>query len=328
MSDKIYDLLNIRYVKLHFEIELLYDSLLSVYKPFALRGGMVQMLMAKYCMSDQECDYCAFASECLVTRIKYSDFEIKPYFIKEKGNCGYIIECEDYRTRFSAGNELHFSVVLFGKTIVHFQHILDAFIDLGKEGLGTNKVLFEVKRVTNSLRQEIYRDGNLNRDKYNVLTVEDYVNYRLSRKVCHRVYFQTPAKFVVRKKLIEEFDPAVLFKSIARRLYILNSFEGNDIEQIYSEVDGIDPPAVINQCAWIQRNARYSTRQKQRYVLTGIKGYIDFGQLSEAQYILLLAGELIHVGKETAFGYGKYSMVNDNRNSVNDLKCLDENYTS
>lgn len=318
MSDKIYDLLKIRYVKLHFEIEFLDDSLLSVYKSFALRGGMVQMLMAKYCMSDQECDHCTFASECLVTRIKYSDFEIKPYFIKDKGNCGYVIECGDYRTRFFAGNELHFSVLLFGKTIVHFQHILDAFIDLGKEGLGTNKALFVVKRVTNSLCQEIYRDGNLNREKYTVLTVGDYVNYRLSRKVCHRAYFQTPAKFVVRKELIEVFDSAVLFKSIARRLYILNSFEGNDIEQVYREVDEIDPPVAINQCAWIQRNARYSTRQKQRYVLTGIKGYIDFEQLSEAQYTLLLAGELIHVGKETAFGYGKYSMVEENKNNVID----------
>lgn len=316
MSDKIKDLLNIRYVKLHFELKFPYDSSLPVYKPFALRGGMGQMLMEKYCMSDKECGHCAFVSECVMTRIMYSRFDISPYFIKDRGNCGYIIECEDYRTRFFAGNELHFAVILFGKTIFYFQHILEAFNALGKEGLGPDKALFTVQRVTNSLRQEVYREGAVYKDKYTVSTVGDYVSYRLSKRPCYRAVFQTPAKFVVRKELVTEFDPTVLFRSIARRLYILNSFEGNDIDRIPIGIadreDSIDPPVASDQYARIQRNARYSSRQEQRYVIPGIKGYIEFEQLSEDQYMLLLAGELIHVGKETTFGYGKYTMVGDN----------------
>ena len=316
MTDKIRDILNIRYIKLHFELELLSDSKLPVYKPFALRGGMGYMLMDKYCMADRDCKNCDFQSECVMRRILYAGFDVQPYFIRDGGSCGYVIECEDYRTDYFAGDELHFQIILFGKTIAYFQQILDAFIDLGKKGLGPNKALFAVRNVTNSRRQAVFKEGTVFRERYEIGTIKDYVNYRSCKQTGRRAVFHTPTVFMVKKKLVTEFEPLIIFRSIVRRLYILNYFEGNYIDTMSIGSKGtenfIDLPTASGQNAWIQKNERYSTNKKERYPMRGIKGYLDFSELTDDQCALLLAGELIHIGKETSFGYGKYTMVENN----------------
>ena len=313
MTDKIKDILNIRYIKLHFELKLLDDAKLPVYKPSALRGGMGYMLMDKYCMADRGCKNCAFQSECVMRRILYAGFNVQPYFIKDGGSCGYVIECEDYRTAFSAGDELHFQIILFGKTTAYFRHILEAFIDLGTKGLGREKALFIVRNVTNTRRQPLYKEGTVFRERYEICTVKEYVDHRLRRKKGYRAVFHTPATFLVRKDLSREFDPLIIFRSIVRRLYILNYFEDNYIDTMPVGCDGtenfIDPPAASGQKSWLLENERYSTSKKESYPMKGIRGYVDFPELTEDQYALLLAGELIHIGKETSFGYGKYTMV-------------------
>lgn len=313
MTEKIKDILNIRYIKLHFELKLLNDARLPVYKPFALRGGMGYMLMDRYCMADRNCENCTFQSECLMRRILYTGFNVQPYFIKDGGSCGYIIECEDYRTAFSAGDELHFQIILFGKAIIYYQLILEAFIELGKKGLGPDKAIFTVRNVTNTRRQPIYKEGTVFRERYEICTVKEYVDYRLRKKTGHRAVFHTPATFLIKKNLVVEFDPLIIFRSIVRRLYILNYFEDNYIDTMPIGYDGtknfIDPPMASNQKAWILENVRYSTNKNGSYPMKGIKGYVDFPDLTEDQYALLLAGELIHIGKETSFGYGKYTMV-------------------
>lgn len=321
MNEKVKDLLNIRYIKLHFEIRFLYDSHLCAYKPLDLRGGMGYMLMDKYCIADKECGSCAFSQECVMKRVLYAQPEIRPFFVKEgkrdEGSCGLVIECEDDRTGFSAGNELHFNILLFGKTIAYFRQILDAFTDLGKKGFGPDKAYFEVTRVTNTLGQDLYRDGIVFREHFNICMVRDYVDYRLKKKMGLRAVFHAPAELWVRKKLITEFDPVVIFSSIARRIYVLNLFEGNDIDMMPIGRDGkddfIDVPEMSGQHAWVEKNWRYSTRTKMEYPMLGIKGYIDFAALTEDQYALLLAGELIHIGKDTRFGYGRYTMVDNRR---------------
>ena len=56
--------------------------------------------------------------------------------------------------------------------------------------------------------------------------------------------------------------------------------------------------------------SRYSRRQEARMSLGGFKGKVTFeGELDEFMPFLLL-GEYIHVGKNTAFGLGKYVISN------------------
>lgn len=314
MNDQIKRALQIRYVKLHFELLFMDDSYsLPVYKPFALRGGLGEMLMEKSCLSDRKCDSCGFKSECIMQRVFYSKFDDVPFFVTEGGSCGYVIECEDYRREISKGETLQFQIILFGKTIAYFTQIVDAYIELGKSGLGTSGTEFTINQVTNSFRETLYKDGVMYREKLKPTTLQEYVSFRMLKRIGRRAVFHTPTTFLIHKRQIMEFDSSILLRNIVRRLYMLDLFEGIDIKKINVGLDGfdnnIDVPETAGQESRYVRNRRFPSRNRKGYFLGGIRGYLDFRELNEDQYAILLAGELVHVGKHTSFGYGRYTMV-------------------
>jgi len=56
---------------------------------------------------------------------------------------------------------------------------------------------------------------------------------------------------------------------------------------------------------------RYSGRQETRIKMGGFVGDITFEGFIEPFMPLIKTGELLHVGKGTAFGLGKYRIVKD-----------------
>ena len=91
---------DIRYVKLHFQCRVTEKCQMPVNKTSALRGGMGEMLLSEHCIypADRKCADCSFETECLVRRIMYSKFDIRPEFVTTGESIGYVISCEDYRT--------------------------------------------------------------------------------------------------------------------------------------------------------------------------------------------------------------------------------------
>ena len=110
MNSIIKEALKIRYVKLHYTIQLLEDCQLPMNKVSALRGGIGEMLLRSNCISDRDCEKCSFESECMVQRTMYSQYTIQPkgLSVGSKDSIGYVIECEDYKTDFYAGDEIKF----------------------------------------------------------------------------------------------------------------------------------------------------------------------------------------------------------------------------
>ena len=86
-----------------------------------------------------------------------------------------------------------------------------------------------------------------------------------------------------------------------------------DIAKINVGLDGfdnnIDVPEATGQESHYIKNKRFPSKHRKGYFLGGIRGYLDFKELNEDQCAILIAGELIHVGKHTSFGYGRYTLV-------------------
>lgn len=51
---------------------------------------------------------------------------------------------------------------------------------------------------------------------------------------------------------------------------------------------------------------RYSSTQDQKMPLKGIKGEMRLSHIPGELMPALLAGEVLHIGKNTSFGFGKY----------------------
>ena len=53
---------------------------------------------------------------------------------------------------------------------------------------------------------------------------------------------------------------------------------------------------------------RYSSTQDSRVYLRGMEGRVVFDAISEEYLPYVLAGELLHIGKNTSFGFGRYRL--------------------
>lgn len=326
LSPELENYLQIRYVKLHFSLEILRDGFLPRNKASALRGGMGRMLLMMNCLRDEKCDICDFREDCLVQRMMYPQMKVRPGFMKEKGQDseGYVVECEDYEEYFYAGDVLEFNLLLFGRSIIYFTQFVHAFSYLGIQGLGKNHVPFSVRSVTNSRRQIVIDGNNIYKERLQIMMVADYVRYRLRpgmRENRHnlslgndkeKLIFHSPLALKYRGEMQEEFLPEAVLAAVERRLYILNCFEGRKEEGDYHRIDiKGHVPVLIDQRAYTERVDRYSGTHDRKVSFYGIKGYCSLSGIDDIARTLLTAGELVHIGKNTSFGFGRYTLVYD-----------------
>lgn len=308
MDKELEKALQIRYVKLHFTIELLEDSILPKYKASALRGGIGEMLLCANCVRNRDCENCDFASECMVQRIMYSKFDIKPEFVTTGESIGYVLECENYQEEFEEGEQIQFQLLLFGKNIVYFNQYMQALYALGMQGLGKNHSPFQIVSVTNTKKNPILDGNNIYMKNYEIQMVSDYVAYRLeqieSKGLENTIRFKTPLTLKYQNEFLQEFHIQAMINAVKRRIYMLECFEGK-VSELYSR-NYENIPQILNQEHYFVGVPRYSTRQKGKLLLKGIEGQMQVTEMEREILELLLAGELLHIGKNTSFGFGRY----------------------
>ncbi len=312
--DELEKNLAVRYVKLYFTVRFLDAAALPRDKTSALRGGMGEMLLRSNCVRDRNCENCDFAGECLVRRMMYSKFEKKPAFVTTGESVGYIIECEDQREFAEPGDTMEFQLLLFGKSIVYFSQFLIAFSSLGMQGLGKEKARFQICAVKNSDRIPILSDGDILMRHYTIKCLEDYVDERLQNleeklRECGalRLQFVSPLSVKFRGEMLREFSAEAIVTGIKRRLYMLGCYENLDVESFYQKEYQV--PEIVEQDHVPVTVKRVSYRHNDKIFLHGLKGFVILEQISDEVLHLLLAGELIHVGQNTSFGFGRYRVI-------------------
>ncbi len=314
MEKGLYDALQVRFVKLRFTISFQQDSCLPEDKVSAIRGGMGEMLLRMNCIRDRQCGSCDFESECIVQRTMYSKFEKTPEFVTTDGSIGYVLECEDNREHFGKGETLEFYLILFGKTIIYFNQFVQAFQAMGiQNGIGKNHSRFQIVSIRNSEGEPILEKNFLNMKKYIVHVLYDYI---LFRKMWYeisgnrsRMVFETPLTLKYRNEFLQEYRLNVIVNAVVRRIYMLDCFEGieSDIYDKY-KCEDVSVPEFLGQEHDLVSVCRYSTRKNGKMILKGIKGYALLPELPEDIWQILMVGELIHIGKNTSFGFGRYSI--------------------
>ena len=311
--------MRIRYIKLHFTLVILEDGTLPRTKVSALRGGMGHALLMANCIRDEHCEECDFSEDCLVQRMMYPKMKIRPDFMNTKDSEGFVIECEDTREWVHAGDELSFNLLLFGRTIVYFQQDLQAFYYFGMQGIGREHVRFQISKVTNTVGETLVEGSSIYKERYTVMRVSDYVRHRLASAEVHkivdrdrcRLVFQSPLALKYQGEMQEHFLPEAIIAAIERRIFILNCYEGN--EEYSKDIAALAEehiPAVLNERVWPERVKRYSGTQNSKVAFNGIRGWCDLKGLEDT-IELLLAGELLHIGKNTSFGFGKFTLVKE-----------------
>lgn len=312
MNSNLENILNIRYVKLHFTLMFTEDTNVPQNKASALRGGIGEMLLRANCIRDRKCEGCDFKSECIVQRIMYSKFEKKPAFVTEGESIGYVVTCRDYRGTVQAGDRISFELLLLGKNIVYLNQYLQAIYALGQNGIGKDHAHFVVSSVTNTKGEPMLENGNIYMERYQVENVSEYVAYRMKQLVpeqsgMYKIEFQTPITVKYQNDFLTELHPEAFMRAVKRRIYMLDCFENIDGEDYY--YNELKVPDMIEQDTYLYSVNRMSFRKSRKITLKGLRGYALFSDVDEEQLALLLAGELVHIGKNTSFGFGKYRIL-------------------
>lgn len=84
---------------------------------------------------------------------------------------------------------------------------------------------------------------------------------------------------------------------------MVNCFEGYEMELDRIDFSNIQ---VCNEKSHSAIVKRYSNKKQDKMLLHGIIGEIQIKGLDEQLEQMLLAGEILHIGKNTRFGFGKY----------------------
>lgn len=300
--------LSVLYIKLDFCLLFGEDTVLPREKVSALRGGMGEMILRQNCVSDRKCEECIFEEPCLVRHLVYTRMKKKPDFMQGDDSIGYLIECEDYQTEVRAGDRIHFRLTLFGNNIVYFSQYLQAFFQLGVQGIGKRKAKYQILEIRNMAGEPILEKGKIRMENFCAEYLYDYVNRRkkeLMQQRCEKkLVFYTPLTLKYRGTLLREFHGEAVLAAIFRRLMMLDYFS-----EIYLDMpEPENTLEIADQEVWQASVQRFSTTQKAKMSLNGIRGVMYLEEIPEDCLDYILAGELLHIGKNSSFGFGRYRL--------------------
>lgn len=130
--------------------------------------------------------------------------------------------------------------------------------------------------------------------------------------------FLTPTRIAYNGSLTLDIQFHTIIRSLLRRVSLLSYFHGDS-----SAVPAFDFKGIIEKAQAVEtldKNLRrydwerYSSRQEQRIDMGGFVGEITFEGDLRPFMPLIKAGEVLHVGKGTAFGLGRYEVYEGDRN--------------
>ncbi len=119
--------------------------------------------------------------------------------------------------------------------------------------------------------------------------------------------FLSPLRIKYHKKLMREFHWEAFIRNLLSRY---RHYSNSCTEADMTEFPSILPPEtkVSSEMRW-KDTTRKSWVQNQKMKFGGLIGQVFIEDVPEELQTLLKAGEIIHVGKQTTFGLGKYKVI-------------------
>jgi CRISPR-associated endoribonuclease Cas6 len=137
------------------------------------------------------------------------------------------------------------------------------------------------------------------------------INIRESYSVL-KIRAITPLRIKYNRDLVRDIEFHILIRSLLRRLSLIYYFH------IKPEILIHEPKELIRKAETVKKIQditfwydweRYSSRQDKRIKLGGVIGEIIYKGNISIFIPYVKAGEILHVGKGTSFGLGKYEIV-------------------
>ena len=327
---------SLKFKKFTFSLNASEPMILPTFKGSTLRGGFGYAFKRVVCaIKNKECPDCLLKEKCIYSYVfetpPPSDTKIMRKYIAAPHP--FILEPPPEKRRgYKTGDEISFGLILIGKAIDYLPYFVYAFDELGRIGIGKGRAKYELKTVkcennpvipAKAGIQTIYESETktLNPFVYSTLNLESDI--LLPQATCRggnpeshdhetlTLHFLTPTRIHYDKHLTIDLEFHILIRNLLRRLSLLYYFHcegdpsGWDFKGIIDKAKDIK--VIKRDLKWYDWE-RYSARQDTRMKMGGFVGEITFEGDIEPFMHLIKAGEILHVGKGTSFGLGKYEI--------------------
>ena len=266
------------------------------------------------------CQSCLLKTECVYFSIFETELEENniPYLDSvRKIPHPFLIQPDPKgRTEYKKNEMLKLGLTIFGSKVKALPYFIYAFDQMGKHGISgrRSKVhLVHVESVGVNKSVSIYNstDAVLSGESLRIALEDIDVADDVKNAKSITLDFLTPFRVQEKNKVMtkaEQLTPLFLIRTIERRLYALATLFCNNRSE-YKEIEyNNDLVFRINNLKYFSWQ-RYSSRQNAKIGLGGYKGSLVLtGNLSK-YYKLFKGGELINIGKNTAFGLGYYKLT-------------------
>ena len=284
-----------------FELVAKDELRLPLYKGSAFRGLFGHALKRTVCVTNMaDCENCLLRNNCAYAYI----FETKNVR-GEKVAHPFVLEPPLLERRlFPPGDILKVNLLLVGKAIDYLPYIVYTFREMGKKGIGRNRGKFWLQRVSKDGRTIYDFQEQLVHTEFDK---QDLFKIPIINTGTVKIRFITPTALKVNGRVSKDIDFPILLKALNRRLKALSvfhngksdysfNFDFNKASSIKTKSKALEP------YNW----KRYSSRQSKSIQFDGFIGSIEFEGDIEPFMQLLRIGEIIHIGRGTVYGMGKY----------------------
>lgn len=311
-----------KYAKYTFACTFNGEAILPPYKGSTLRGIFGHALKKVVCaLQKQDCSECLLADHCLYTTV----FEISAKAPTEQGRKRiaqpphpYVIEPPtDLKTRYKKGDQLVFSLLLFGAACDQLPYFIYAFDSIGGIGIGRRvqgrAATFSLDAVYDN-GAAIYSksDGKMDKSvKTSELTLNSFTNSTQVEPYDIEVELVTPLRLKYKNGLKADLPFDVLTRAMLRRVSSLCQYHGEGEPELdYRGLVARAKEVAVKEShiSWYDWR-RYSNRQEQAMMMGGMVGKIIYKNVSGEYLTLLRFCELAHLGKQTTFGLGKIKVT-------------------
>jgi hypothetical protein len=235
------------------------------------------------------------------------------------------------QTRFEPGQRFEFGLVLIGHALDFLPYFVLSFRELAADSLGLNRARCSLERVEQvkafsngsglpdcesdviyTADDQLFRAAEVaSADEWimgRFHNVSDFERTGASQRLTIR--FLTPTFLRADGEVIHRPEFHHVFKRLRDRINALSTFFGDgpldvDFPELGRRAETVR--TIVCDMKWIER-FRTSSKTRQRHELSGFVGEATYeGYLTEFLPWLVLA-ELVHVGKHTAWGNGRYQL--------------------
>ena len=309
---------NFNLTSLTFTFRALEDFPLPAFKGSTLRGAFGYAFRKAVCIAKQQkqCEKCILAANCAYNYIfetpRPSGAEVMRKY--EKVPHPFILWPPLISQRMiHSGQDLSFGLILIGRAHDYLPYFVLVMDELASRGLGKERGKCQLEQVVDSRGRLIYDQKK--RELLPAATESGADLIRRAGEVPDQVTleFLTHLRLVREKRIVRKLSFQDLYRSLLRRLAILQRFHCGltpeiDFRGLIDQAAAIK--TVVDETRW-QESRRYSTRQKDYMSTSGLIGRITFSGDLIPFWPVLVLGSYVNAGKNTSFGLGRYQILRD-----------------